>query len=83
MEHGHLLFHLPDAWLKGAKLISVSGGLQGGVELHGSTAAALYRDWVYEAYDRPHKDDDGRLFTGRYRTSYEAYGTVRVGKLQG
>jgi hypothetical protein len=33
VEHGHLLFHLPDAWLKGAKLVSVNGGLQGGVEL--------------------------------------------------
>src|SRR5262249_49097362 len=27
------LFHLPDAWLKGAKLVSVSGGVEGGVEL--------------------------------------------------
>jgi hypothetical protein len=33
VEHGHLLFHLPDAWLKGAKLISVTGGVEGGVEL--------------------------------------------------
>jgi hypothetical protein len=33
VEHGHLLFHLPDAWLKGAKLLSVSGGVEGGVEL--------------------------------------------------
>src|SRR5262249_7800120 len=32
-EHGHLLFHLPGAWLKGAKLISVTGGVEGGVEL--------------------------------------------------
>jgi hypothetical protein len=31
--HGHLLFHLPDAWLKGAKLLSVNGGVQGGAEL--------------------------------------------------
>src|SRR5262249_170005 len=27
------LFHLPDAWLKGSKLISVSGGVEGGAEL--------------------------------------------------
>jgi hypothetical protein len=33
VEHAHLLFHLPDAWLKGAKLVSVSGGVEGGVEL--------------------------------------------------
>ena len=33
VEHGHLLFHLPDAWLKGAKLVSVSGGVEGGAEL--------------------------------------------------
>lgn len=33
VEHAHLLFHVPDAWLKGAKLISVSGGVEGGVEL--------------------------------------------------
>jgi hypothetical protein len=33
VEHAHLIFHLPDAWLKGAKLVSVSGGLEGGVEL--------------------------------------------------
>jgi hypothetical protein len=33
VEHAHLLFHLPDAWLKGAKLLSVSGGVEGGVEL--------------------------------------------------
>jgi hypothetical protein len=33
VEHAHLLFHLPDAWLKGAKLVSVNGGVQGGVEL--------------------------------------------------
>src|SRR5262249_31209910 len=32
VEHAHLLFHLPDAWLKGAKLVSVSGGVEGGVE---------------------------------------------------
>src|SRR5262249_19394241 len=31
VEHAHLLFHLPDAWLKGAKLISVSGGVEGSV----------------------------------------------------
>ena len=42
VEHGHLLFHLPDAWLKGAKLISVSGGLEGGVKLQ-DVQAALYR----------------------------------------
>ena len=42
VEHGHLLFHLPDAWLKGAKLISVSGGVEGGVELQ-EAQAALYR----------------------------------------
>jgi hypothetical protein len=33
VEHAHLLFHLPDAWLKGAKLVSVSGDVKGGVEL--------------------------------------------------
>jgi hypothetical protein len=33
VEHAHLLFHLPDAWLKRAKLIGVTGGVQGGVEL--------------------------------------------------
>jgi hypothetical protein len=33
VEHAHLLFHLPEAWLKGAKLVSVSGGVEGGVEL--------------------------------------------------
>jgi hypothetical protein len=33
VEHAHLLFHLPDAWLKGAKLVSVSGGVEGSVEL--------------------------------------------------
>ena len=33
VEHAHLLFHLPDAWLKGAKLLSVNGGVQGGVKL--------------------------------------------------
>jgi hypothetical protein len=33
VEHAHLLFHLPDAWLKGAKLVSVNGGVEGGVEL--------------------------------------------------
>jgi len=33
VEHGHLLFHLPDAWLKGAKLASITGGVEGGVEL--------------------------------------------------
>jgi hypothetical protein len=33
VEHAHLLFHLPDVWLKGAKLVSVSGGIEGGVEL--------------------------------------------------
>jgi hypothetical protein len=33
VEHAHLLFHLPDTWLKGAKLVSVNGGVQGGVEL--------------------------------------------------
>jgi hypothetical protein len=42
VEHAHLLFHLPDAWLKGAKLISVSGGVEGGVELQ-EAQAALYR----------------------------------------
>ena len=42
VEHGHLLFHLPAAWLKGAKLISVSGGVEGGVELQ-EAQAALYR----------------------------------------
>ncbi|MGH9549598.1 MAG: hypothetical protein ACRD3W_09490, partial [Terriglobales bacterium] len=42
VEHGHLLFHLPDAWLKGAKLISVSGSVEGGVELL-EAQAALYR----------------------------------------
>jgi len=33
VEHAHLLFHLPDAWVKGAKLRSVNGGVEGGVEL--------------------------------------------------
>ena len=33
VEHAHLLFHLPDVWLKGAKLVSVSGAVEGGVEL--------------------------------------------------
>jgi hypothetical protein len=33
VEHAHLLFHVPYAWLKGAKLVSVSGGVEGGVEL--------------------------------------------------
>jgi hypothetical protein len=33
VEHAHLLFHLPDTWLKGAKLVSVSGGVEGGAEL--------------------------------------------------
>ena len=33
VEHGHLLFHLPDAWLKGAKLASITGGVEGGVKL--------------------------------------------------
>jgi hypothetical protein len=33
VEHGHLLFHLPDAWLKGAKLLTVSREVTGGVEL--------------------------------------------------
>jgi hypothetical protein len=33
VEHAHLLFHLPDAWLKRAKLIGVTGGVQGRVEL--------------------------------------------------
>ena len=33
VEHAHILFHLPDDWLKGAKLASVNGGVQGGVEL--------------------------------------------------
>jgi hypothetical protein len=33
VEHAHLLFHLPNAWLKGAKLVSVNGGVEGGVEL--------------------------------------------------
>jgi hypothetical protein len=33
VEHAHLLFHLPVAWLKGAKLVSVTGGVEGGVEL--------------------------------------------------
>lgn len=33
VEHAHLLFHVPDAWLRGAKLVSVSGGVEGGVEL--------------------------------------------------
>jgi hypothetical protein len=39
VEHAHLLFHLPDAWLKGAKLISVHGGVEGGVELLEAGAA--------------------------------------------
>ena len=42
VEHAHLLFHLPDAWLKGAKLISVSGGVEGGVVLQ-EAQAELYR----------------------------------------
>ena len=42
VEQGHLLFHLPTTWLKGAKLISVSGGVEGSVELH-EVQAALYR----------------------------------------
>ena len=29
VDHAHLLFHLPDAWLKSAKLISVTGGVEG------------------------------------------------------
>lgn len=33
VEHAHLLFHLPDAWLKGAKLVSVNGDVEGSVEL--------------------------------------------------
>jgi len=33
VEHSHLLFHLPDSWLNGAKLVSVTGGVEGGVEL--------------------------------------------------
>ena len=33
VEHAHLLFHLPNTWLKGAKLISVTGGVEGRVEL--------------------------------------------------
>ena len=39
MEHAHLVFHLPDHWLEGAKLISVSGGVEGGVELLQAEAA--------------------------------------------
>ena len=42
VEHSHLLFHLPDAWLKGASLLSLSGGVDGGAELL-EAQAALYR----------------------------------------
>jgi hypothetical protein len=39
VEHAHLVFHLPDHWLEGAKLISVSGDVEGGVELLQAEAA--------------------------------------------
>ena len=42
VEHGHLLFHLPATSLKGAKLISVSGVVEGGSEFQ-DAVAALYR----------------------------------------
>jgi hypothetical protein len=42
VEHGHLLFHLPHAWLKGARLISASGGAEGSEEFL-EAQAALYR----------------------------------------
>jgi hypothetical protein len=34
-------FSLPDAWLKGAKLVSVNGGVLGGMELPQLEAANL------------------------------------------
>ena len=42
VDHAHLFFHLPDSWLKEAKLISVAGGVEGGAELL-EAQAALYR----------------------------------------
>lgn len=33
VEHSHLLFHVPDAWLKEAQLLSIAGDVRGGVEL--------------------------------------------------
>jgi hypothetical protein len=33
VEHAHILFHVPDAWLWGATLLSVSGDVRGGAEL--------------------------------------------------
>lgn len=42
VEHAHLLFHLPAAWLRGAKLVSLSGEVDGGDELL-EVQAALYR----------------------------------------
>jgi hypothetical protein len=42
VEHAHLLFHLPGAWLRRARLISVSGSVEGAVELL-EAQAALYR----------------------------------------
>jgi hypothetical protein len=42
VEHSHLLFHLPEAWLKDAGLVSVSGEVDGSDELL-EVQAALYR----------------------------------------
>jgi hypothetical protein len=42
VEHAHLLVHLPNEWLVGAKLISIDGGVEGRVELL-EAEAALHR----------------------------------------
>ena len=41
VEHAHLLFHLPNSWLKGAKLTSVSGGVEGACRPARSTGCAI------------------------------------------
>jgi hypothetical protein len=42
VEHAHLIFHLPDAWLRGARLVGLSGGVDGSDELL-ELQAVLYR----------------------------------------
>ncbi len=42
VEHSHLLFHVPEAWLKDAGLVSVSGEVDGSDELL-EVQAVLYR----------------------------------------
>jgi hypothetical protein len=42
VEHAHLVFHLPDTWLQGSRLVALSGGVDGSDELL-EVQAVLYR----------------------------------------